>query len=139
MHLTLKQRWQAMLKGRPGQRFQDRYMEARKSRADASWGQKARRVLRILVAVVAIVIAVFLMVLPGPAVLFYFFAGTLLASESLYLARLLDWLEVRLRAWWKWGKDRWGATPAWGRATLVTFVVCLSVTSTYLSYLLVTN
>jgi hypothetical protein len=139
MHLTLKQRWKAMLKGQPGHRFQDRYAEARKSRADASWGQKARRVLRMLVAVVAIIIAIFLMVLPGPAVLFYFFAGTLLASESLYVARLLDWAEVQLRTLWKWGKGHWGRTPAWGRATLVTVLVCLSVTGTYLSYQLVAN
>lgn len=139
MHLTLKQRWKAMLKGQPGQRFQDRYREAKKSRADAAWGQKARRALRLLVAMVAIVIAVFLMVLPGPAVLFYFFAGTLLASESLTVARLLDWTEVRLRAVWKWGKGHWGRTPAWGRAALVALVVCLSATSTYISYRLVAN
>lgn len=93
----------------------------------------------MLLAVVAIVIAVFLMVLPGPAVLFYFFAGTLLASESLFVARLLDWAELRLRAGWKWGMGHWGRTPAWGRATLVALVVCLSVTSTYLSYRLVAN
>lgn len=139
MHMTFKQRWKVMLKGRPGQRFQDRYTEAKKSRADASWGQKARRALRLLLALIAVVIAVFLMVLPGPAVLFYFFAGTLLASESLYVARLLDWAEVRLRTMWKWGKGHWGQTPTWGRATIVTLVVCLSVTSTYLSYRLVTN
>jgi len=126
-----------MFKGRPGQRFKDRYAEARKSRADASWAQRARRGLRLLLALVAIVIAVMLMFIPGPAVLFYFFAGTLLASESLYVARLLDWIEVRLRASWKWGKGHWGRTPAWGRATLVTLVVCLSATSTYLSYRLI--
>jgi hypothetical protein len=79
------------------------------------------------------------MFLPGPAILFYFFAGTLLASESLYLARLMDWAEVKLRALGKWGKRHWKQTPKWGRAAIITVVACVSVTSTYLSYRLLTR
>ncbi|HEY8993238.1 MAG TPA: hypothetical protein VIM71_01020 [Lacunisphaera sp.] len=82
----------------------------------------------------AAVIGVFLMFLPGPAILFYFIAGTLLASESLTLARLMDWGEVRFRALWKWSKRHWEETPGWGRAAIIALVVCVSVTSTYLSY-----
>ncbi len=139
MPQTFKQRWQALTKGRPGHRFQDRYAAAKKSRADASWAQRGRRVLRLLLALVAVVIGAFLMFLPGPAVLFYFFAGTMLATESLYLARLLDWTEVKLRALGKWGQRHWTQTPTWGRAALIGFVVCLGATSTYISYRLVTN
>lgn len=139
MTKSFKQRWQAMTHGRPGQRFQDRYAAARKSRADASWAQRGRRVLLLLAALVSIVIGVVLMFIPGPAVVFYFIAGTLLASESLTVARVLDWGEVRLRKMWKWGKGHWGRTPSWGRAVVVVFVVCVSVTSTYVTYRLVAN
>jgi hypothetical protein len=139
MRQTLKQRWLAISRGRAGHRFQERYAAAKKSRADDSWAQRSRRVFRLLVALVAIVIAVVLMFLPGPAVLFYFFAGTLLARESLVVARLLDWIEVKLRALWKRGLPLWRKTPVWGRVLLAGFVFCLSATSTYLSYRFMTN
>ena len=137
--MTFKQRWRDLKRGQPGRRFQDRYAAAKKYRADDSWAQRGRRLIRLLVALAAIVIAVFLMFLPGPAVLFYFLAGTLLAPESIYLSRLLDWGEVRLRSLVKWGRHLWSRTPVWGRALLVAFVVCLSATSTYVSYRMVSN
>ena len=131
--------WQGLKRGRSGHRFQDRYAEARKFRHDSSWAHRARRVLRLIVALVAVVIAVFLMVFPGPAIPFFFLAGTLLASESLYLARAMDWAEVRLRKLWKWGKGHWVELPGWGQAALVILLVSLSATSTYISYRLMTN
>ncbi len=134
MHQTLRQRWREIMKGRPGQRFQDRYAAARKSRADASWGQRARRLLRLCIALLAIGAAIFLMVFPGPAIPFFFLGGTLLAGESLGVARLLDWIELRLRALWKWGHGHWRQTPRWGQAVLVALVVCLSASSTYVFY-----
>lgn len=134
MRLTLKQRWRALSQGRAGHRFQERYAAARKFRTDASWGQRVRRTLLLVVALASIVIAVFLMFLPGPAIVFYFLAGTLLARESRYVARLMDWGEVRLRALWGWGTRRWARLPGWGRAMLVLLFVGLSTTSTYISY-----
>jgi hypothetical protein len=139
MRQTLKQRWQALSRGRAGQRFQDRYTAAKKSRQDASWGQRGLRVLWLAVALIALGIAVLLMFLPGPAVLFYFLAGTLLARESLYVARLLDWIEVQLRALWKRGLPLWKKTPVWGRVLLAGFVLGLSAASTYISYHFVTS
>ena len=91
----------------------------------------------MIAALVAIVLAVLLMFLPGPAVVFYFFAGAILASESLTIARLMDWAEVRSRALWRWGRDHWRKTPHWGRVVLVALMVLVSATSTYISYRLV--
>ena len=139
MNQRFKRHWHALSRGEPGRRFQDRYAEAKKARADAGWGQRARRVLLLFVALGAMIIGALLMFLPGPAILFYFFAGTLLASESLYMARLLDWGEVKLRAIVKRGKRHWGRTPNWGRAAIITAVVCLGGVSTYLSYHLLTR
>jgi len=139
MQLTLKQRWREIMRGQPGRRFKERYVAAKESRADASWAQRGRRVLRILAAMLATGIGVIFAFIPGPATPFFFLAGALLASESLYLARLMDWGEVRLRRLWGWGKHHWGQTPAWRRAVLVTLGLCLSATSTYLSYRLATR
>lgn len=123
-----------MTPGRAGRRFQDRYAATRRSRNDASWRQRGRRILRLVIALVAIVIAVVLMFIPGPAVVFYFIAGTLLAAESLLIARLMDWIEVRLQALWRRGKGHWRNTPKWGRAGLILAVIGLSATSTWVSY-----
>lgn len=125
--------------GRAGRRFQDRYVAMRKSRSDTSWRQRGRRILRLGIALVAVVIAVVLMFIPGPAVVFYFIAGALLAAESLMIARLMDWIEVRLRTLWRWGKGHWGNLPRWGRAGLIGAVLGLSAMSTYVSYRLFTD
>lgn len=125
--------------GRAGRRFQDRYAATRRSRKDTSWKQRGRRILRLVIALVMIIIAVILMFIPGPAVVFYFIAGALLAAESLTIARLMDWVEVRLRALWRWGKGHWKDMPRWGQAGLIVAVICLSATSTYISYRLFLN
>lgn len=134
MGQRFKQHWQTVFRGKPGRRFQDRYAEAEKSRTSAGWGQHGRRFLLLFVALASLIVGALLMFLPGPAILFYFFAGTLLAGESLYVARLLDWAEVRLRALWKWGARHWDRMPGWGRAAIITVVVGLTISSTYLSY-----
>lgn len=59
-----------------------------------------RRVLLLGLAVLLTAIGVVLMFIPGPAILFFFLAGALLAEESLPVARGLDWAELRLRAAW---------------------------------------
>jgi hypothetical protein len=134
MQSMLKPRWLTMPTGRAGHRFQDRYAEAKKARAHAGWGHRGRRFLLLFVALGSMIIGAFLMFLPGPAVLFYFFGGTLLASESLFMARLMDWAEVRLRSLWKWGERHWAQTPTWGRAAVITLVIYLGLSGAYLSY-----
>lgn len=139
MRHSIKQRWQALTAGQPGRRFVNRYEAAREARRGGSWGHRLTRLLALVVALAAFAVGLILAFIPGPAIVFFLLAGSLLAAESRGLARLLDWGEVRLRALWKRGKHHWGQTPTWGRAALVTAVVCLSVTSTYISYRLVTH
>jgi hypothetical protein len=134
MKFSIKQDWRTLTHGRAGSRFEDRYAATRKSRSDASWGQRGRRVFRLAVALIAMAIGAILMFVPGPAIPFFFLAGALLATESLTIARVLDWSEVRLRALWRWGKGHWGNTPHWGRALLVVAAIGLSAASTYVSY-----
>lgn len=102
MLAALKRRWTDLKRGTPGRRFQDRYRRAAEARARGGLS----RILRVSAAAVAIVIGVVLVFLPGPAVVFFFIAGALLASESLHVARALDWTELKLRAVWSWWKRR---------------------------------
>jgi len=119
---------------RAGRRFQDRYAAGRAARKDARWTRRALRILRLLVALGAIVVGLFLTVLPGPAILFFFIAGGLLASESLYLARVLDWGEVRLRSGWDWVQPRWHRLSWPAKLALIGLAAGLGAGLTYLAY-----
>ena len=127
--------WQTVQHDHAGRRFQDRYEAAREARKDGSWRRRAVRVFRLLVALVAFVIGVFLMVLPGPAILFFLIAGGLLAAESIYVARLLDWSEVKLRAGWAWVQR----LSQVGKFVLAGLVVFLGTGLAYASYRLLTR
>lgn len=134
---SLKHRWQAFTRGIPGRRFQGRYAAAWKSRGDIRWSQRGQRVLLLLLALLSIAVAVVLMFIPGPAIPFYFLAGALLASESLVLARLMDWIELRLRVLLKRSRSFWRRSPLWARGLILAGFTGLSVVTTYVSYRLV--
>lgn len=91
----------------PGERFQRRYDRARKAGGPEGW----ERVVLIVLAVVATAIGIVLVFIPGPAILFFFIAGGLLATESRKLAKALDWSELKTRALCGWLLRR-----VWGRA-----------------------
>src|SRR5689334_24935477 len=95
MLARLKHRWRAFKRLEPGKRFQTQYREHRESEAGRS---PVRRVLYALAGVVAFVVGVVLVFVPGPAVLFFLIAGGLFAVQSLWVARALDWSELRARA-----------------------------------------
>lgn len=100
MNLSLRVReyWRSLKRGRPGRRFQDRYersAEAR-NRQHVAW-----RIAKVIAGLVAIAIGVVEILLPGPAVLFFFVGGALLASESRAVARAMDWGERRGRSLWR--------------------------------------
>ncbi|MDI1337815.1 MAG: hypothetical protein PSU94_16660 [Lacunisphaera sp.] len=114
-----------------------RYEAARAARKDASWAARVRRALRLLLALVLFVIGVAEAFLPGPAILFFFFAGGLLAAESRSIARLLDWGEVRLRALWGWGRRHWRVLPVWGKVVCGALAAAVSFGGAYVSYRLV--
>lgn len=101
MSNRLKRWWREIRRGKPGQRFQTYYKirEKRRRAGESRWS----RPLRLLGSLVCIAIALPLMILPGPAVLFYALAGLLLAGESAVIARLLDRGESFFhRLWHRW-------------------------------------
>jgi hypothetical protein len=88
----LKRRWRRLRAGQPGARFQRQYRENRESRKSGlhRWGAVAAGAGLILVGII-------LLFIPGPGLLFIATGGAVLATESLAVARVLDWLEIRGR------------------------------------------
>jgi hypothetical protein len=76
---NLKREWRAFREGKPGHRFQDRYVRSKRSRKSQSWLQ---RLAQPFAAIILLAIGVVLTFIPGPAVVFYFAGAGLLAGES---------------------------------------------------------
>jgi hypothetical protein len=91
----LRKGWTELKASQPGERFQDAYR--RQQRADKG-RSAAVRWLRPIAALLSFAIGVVLAFIPGPAVVFFALSATLLATQSLRVARALDRTEVWLRA-----------------------------------------
>ena len=118
MSTTFKQEWQALKQGQAGHRFAARYESGKIARLNATWAHQLGRIVRLFVALGLLVVGVVLVFIPGPAIVFFFLSGGLLASESSLIARFLDWSELRLRAAWGWLKRHWQALPGWGKVVV---------------------
>jgi uncharacterized protein (TIGR02611 family) len=117
---ALKHHFRELQRGRPGHRFQDHYAHERRARRG---GSNPGRTWRLVLGVLAIVIGLVLCVIPGPGLPFIFLGGGLLAAESLVAARIMDWLELRVRAVWHWARERWARLPLWGKIIVAALVV----------------
>ena len=99
-----KRDWKELKESRPGHRFEERYRRARRDGGGGGVAHFLRPILGILVAAAGVL----LMPAPGPGWLVFVIGLSLLASDFLWMARILDGAEVRLRAaaralerWWK--------------------------------------
>lgn len=95
MRFPFLRRWSNPCPGRPGQRFRDRYERHRRRTTPYRW---LGRLLRLFLALVCFVIGLVLAFVPGPAIVFFFLAGALVASDWRWAAGLLDWTEEIGRA-----------------------------------------
>lgn len=93
--------------------------------------------LRISIALLALTIAGVLSVIPGPAIIFFFVAGALLASESRLIARLMDWIEVKVRVIFDWAHRHWRRLSLVPRIVLMLVATSASVGSALFFYRLV--
>ena len=91
------------------------------------------------IAVVFLAIGIVLSVIPGPALPFFFLAGGLLASELRFVARFMDWSEVRIRKFAAWMKRHWRRLPVAGRIALFLFAACCSAATAYFGYQIITG
>jgi hypothetical protein len=105
MFARLKQRWAELRSDPPGQRFclyNERHREAT---------APVKRALIVGSAVVLIPIGIVMMPAPGPGMLVVAIGATMLAGESQPTARLLDRLELAVRALWLRLRGRSRAKP----------------------------
>ena len=104
-----RQMWTELRRGPTGRRFRRFHREHAVHRS--GWA----RWLTCIAAAVSFAIGVVLAFIPGPAVVFFALTCALLATQSQFVARLLDRSEVRLRAAWRryqtW-RARRGKAPA---------------------------
>lgn len=125
---TLKREFREIKRGRPGRRFKDHYAHKRQAK-------KRRRsragIWRILLGVISVVVGLVLCVIPGPGLPFIFVGGGLLATESLVVARVMDWFELRVRAVARWALGYWKKWPLWVRIIVGALFVSGSIASIY--------
>ena len=91
---------------------------------------------RIFLIVLGAIIAIGSLVtapLPGPGWATVFLGLMILAGEFLPAARLLDWLELRLRELWRSIQRVWHSS-ALGKVAVVVAAVILAATVLYTAY-----
>jgi hypothetical protein len=71
----------------------------------------ALRIASLALGVVLTVLGALMLVLPGPGILCLALAGALFASESLRIARALDWIELRGRTIWRRWRGKSSSSP----------------------------
>jgi len=91
----LKKRIRRFMAAPSGTRFRAHY-ERMKARASLM-----RTLIAIGLGLILLAIGLVLLVLPGPGTLVALIGAALLAGESLTVAKMLDWLDVRVMALWK--------------------------------------
>ena len=88
----LKRQWRELAAARPGNRFQQRYARRQQTRRSRFAGP--------LTMAAGVLIALFGLVMlpaPGPGMIVVLIGASLIAEESRFAARALDWSEVRGR------------------------------------------
>ena len=97
----VKEEWGRFKRDEPGKRFIGHYHRAQKNKS------VGKTVLSILVGLVLLGAGIFMWFVPGPGWLFVFFGLAMFAGQSQVIARFLDRVELKLRAWGGWIKRFW--------------------------------
>jgi hypothetical protein len=124
----LKSSWRVFEKARPGERFQKFYEERKKS------GGASRTVFTVI-GVLLLVGGVVLLFIPGPGLLLIAFGGALIAQQSLWLAKVLDRVELLLRKLARKGKSFWKKASTPIRSAVVAGATICACGAGYLAYL----
>jgi len=129
MFAKWKRSLRAFRESPPGERFVRRY------RAHRGSGKPAARIALVAVGLVLIAGGAILLVIPGPGLLVIAFGGALVAQESLWTAKALDWLELVLRRLHRSGGRFWKNASSLVRAMVVAAALLGAVAVAYLGYL----
>ena len=126
----LTRTWHDLKKGRPGRRFQDHHDQVAHERGQSWIG----RTVKITLGIVAIAVALIEIVFPGPAIVFFFVGGALLASEFRSVAKLMDWSEVRGRKLAGFARRKWRSSSRAAHIGVLTAAACMAVAGMYVTY-----
>jgi hypothetical protein len=129
----VKQQWGELRKGCPGHRFQDRYERSR----NAQSGNALQQLLPFVVGAVLIGAGLVFCVIPGPGVPLILVGAALLAERSLFMARALDWVEVKLRALFRQGVAWWRHASKVARHAIILFAIFAIAGAGYGAYYVV--
>jgi Putative transmembrane protein (PGPGW) len=124
--------WQSFSRGRPGKRFQERYRR-RQQHGHGPWG--VRRVFNLTLGILIVAVSAVGGLLPGPGWGTAIIGFALIAGEFLPAARLLDRIELQLRAFWQFVRDIWGHSWA-GKVLVITAAALVVATLGYAVYTL---
>lgn len=126
---SLKSHWHDLKEGRPGKRFQDHYRKRHESQS-SPW----RKALFLGGGALIVAAGIFFLPAPGPGFIIIFLGGGLMAQESKVAARVLDWVELRVRAVIDWALGVWKRATPPARAAIVLAAAVLAGGAGYLGY-----
>jgi uncharacterized protein (TIGR02611 family) len=92
MFVFVESYWRELCEAPAGERFQRLHWRRRAARKSI-----AIRLVYLISGFVIMIIGLIMMPAPGPGTIVFFAGGALAAQESLWVARAMDWLEIRLR------------------------------------------
>ena len=127
--MSLKEHWKDLKEGNPGKRFQDHYRKYHES-----GGNRMRKVLFIGIGALIVAAGVFFLPAPGPGFLIIFLGGGLMAQESLRAAKVLDWMELRVRRIANWALGVWKRASVPARAAIAFFGLVVAAGAGYAAY-----
>src|SRR5262245_35168706 len=125
----LRTSWTMLQNGRPGERF-ERFYRARK------WTRDESRIVFLAVGILLLVVGVILLFMPVPGLLLIAFGGALVAQQSLWMARLLDEIELVAVKSARGAKRSWNAASVPLRALVVFVAAAGSAAVAYAAYVL---
>jgi len=130
MKFSLAKQWRSLSSGTPGHRFRDRYYRNQKDPKNHWTGL----ILRFVLAAVIFTAALALTVIPGPATPLFFIAGALIATDWLWMAKVMDHIEVWLRKVFKPIGKFWLRLPVYGRVLLAITTTTISIATSITVY-----
>jgi uncharacterized protein (TIGR02611 family) len=125
----LKQSWRHLKEGKPGKRFRQQYERRKRSgRSNLS------KILFIILGLLIMVVGLIFLPAPGPGTLILLPGAALIARESLFAARLLDWLEVRIRRVIARGLKFWENASLLVKALVVVLALAIVTALAFAAY-----
>jgi hypothetical protein len=131
MFQSIRDDFKQLRRGKTGRRFRDFYDFRQQQRRP---GLSPVRVFNICFGIALVIGGAAIGWLPGPGGFIAIFGLALLAQEFRPMAVLLDWLEPKLRAVWRWLVRTWRRMSSSGRVAVAMTIAITSASMGYAAY-----